>query len=502
MSSTTNRHREDGQVLVIFAFGLIGILAIAALVFDVGMNLFERRQHQDASDAAALAGARYLVETGCKAAPSNANCPAAVDAAMAIATRHGYAASQVTIHIPPTTHTRFGGFPGHIEVDIASTRGSFFAGVLGMNDFRVGATAVAANIDDYSWPYSFLALGEDCNKDGNLHGNGTMIVEGDVMVSGECTEDTGSLSFDGNRTVVDVQGTCATTDIIEYGPSSTVACGGYAEHVPPLSDPLAGLEGPTIGSGVVPNPYQKVDLVSGGELVDAGPTPMGCRKATDASTAQDATQTNPVGCEIQPKTASSVVRIYPGVYWGGLSLVETNAARQLTVYMEPGIYYMAGGGFVVSGPVDLYTVNPGGTTFGDTGTAGVLIYNTDDPGAGCPASTYPGTPCIKAIDFTGTEGGDIRMLGYPGRVWTSLVFFQDRDASSQPPLKLTGNSTMTISGTIYLPGAAFEFEGNGGSYVLNAQVICKTFEVGGNGDVTVTYTPGDALRLSATGLVQ
>jgi uncharacterized membrane protein len=36
-------------------------LVIAALAFDVGMMLVERRDEQDAADAAALAGARYVL---------------------------------------------------------------------------------------------------------------------------------------------------------------------------------------------------------------------------------------------------------------------------------------------------------------------------------------------------------------------------------------------------------------------------------------------------------
>ena len=45
---------------MIFAGGLVAICAIAAIVFDVGQNLLDRRAEQNASDAAALAGARYM----------------------------------------------------------------------------------------------------------------------------------------------------------------------------------------------------------------------------------------------------------------------------------------------------------------------------------------------------------------------------------------------------------------------------------------------------------
>ena len=47
--------------MVIFAGALFAICAVAALVFDVGQNLLDRRTEQNVSDAASLAGARYVV---------------------------------------------------------------------------------------------------------------------------------------------------------------------------------------------------------------------------------------------------------------------------------------------------------------------------------------------------------------------------------------------------------------------------------------------------------
>src|SRR3990172_7549626 len=67
LSSTTDRSSmtdrsgsQRGQVLVLFAGGLITLLLFAALAFDGGMVLAEHRDQQDAADAAALAGARYM----------------------------------------------------------------------------------------------------------------------------------------------------------------------------------------------------------------------------------------------------------------------------------------------------------------------------------------------------------------------------------------------------------------------------------------------------------
>lgn len=483
ITERTTRGRDRGQVLAIFAFGLVGIIAVAALVFDVGQNLVERRKQQDASDAAALAGARWLVEPACQAAPSLANCPQAVAAARAITTAHGYAPSQVEVKIPPDTTTRFAGFPGHMQVAITADRNAYFTGVLGITEHRIAAMAVAANIDGYSFPFSFLALDPTACKAGHAHGNGTLRVGGDVMVLSDCTAP-GSLSFDGNRTIVDVAGNCGTVGDIDYGPSSTVVCGSTSEGAPTISDPLTGLKAPAIGGSTVPSPPAPTQVVMGTGNLNASHCPGSSTPATAAA---------PSACDLS-FNRDMVIRIHPGVYYGGLRIRETS--RQLTVYMEPGIYVMAGGGFEVSGGVTLTTVDPGGTTYA-TGTGGVMIYNTDGP-----TCATAGTNCIRPIDFQGTAGGQVRMRGYQGLVYTNLLFFQDRAASTQPAFKMEGNSANAFAGTIYLPNALFAYTGNGTGEILDAQVIADQFDIGGNGDVTVTYDPDTALQLSGAGLVQ
>ena len=478
----TASRRDRGQVLVIFAFGAVGILAVAALVFDVGQNLFERRKQQDAADASALAGARFMTATTCRLRESVANCPEAYAAAHDLATDHGYAASQITINIPPTTGP-FAGYAGHLEVAINANRGSYFAGVVGIAGFRIGASAVAANIRDYPLPFSFLSLNPTACKAGRSHGNGALSVEGDIMVTSTCTSP-GALSFDGNNTVVNVTGDCGTAGEIDYGPSSTVTCGSTSEHAPPIADPLADLKPPTIGSAAVPN--LPASMVVTGAHLTSNRAPNGCPGSTSPSTAS-----SPSGCDIS-FNREKVVWIYPGVYYGGLKIHE--GPDPLTVYMAPGIYYMAGGGFEVSGPVTLRSVEaatlltPFPTTFG----GGVLIYNTNAPnGSG-----------IKAIDFQNTTGGDVKLTGYLGQTYTDMLLWQDRTSASQPAMGIQGNSSMALSGTIYLPKADFTYTGNGSGEVLDAQVICDEFAVGGNGSLTVTYDPDTAIKIGGVGLVQ
>src|SRR6188508_1878429 len=60
MFRTTDRRSPRGQMIVIVALGLTALVAMAGLVIDGGMAWSNRRQVQNAADAAALAGTRVL----------------------------------------------------------------------------------------------------------------------------------------------------------------------------------------------------------------------------------------------------------------------------------------------------------------------------------------------------------------------------------------------------------------------------------------------------------
>src|SRR5688572_12970186 len=49
--------KEDGQVLILIVFGLIGLIGMTALVVDGGLAYSDRRNAQNAADAAAWAAA-------------------------------------------------------------------------------------------------------------------------------------------------------------------------------------------------------------------------------------------------------------------------------------------------------------------------------------------------------------------------------------------------------------------------------------------------------------
>src|SRR5437868_12475407 len=63
MTNMPNSHQSDrqpGQILVMFALALVGLLSMVALVLDGGYLYVQRRTAQTAADAAALAGTLEL----------------------------------------------------------------------------------------------------------------------------------------------------------------------------------------------------------------------------------------------------------------------------------------------------------------------------------------------------------------------------------------------------------------------------------------------------------
>ena len=117
---------NKGQVLVIIALMLIGLVAMLALVLDGGNTLSHRRQMQLAADAGALAGARYL----CGDEP---NQSAAASAAIEYAVNKNWA-EIATPEFPDSNMIRV-----TASVDFEP----FFLQVLGFSTLTASASAAA-----------------------------------------------------------------------------------------------------------------------------------------------------------------------------------------------------------------------------------------------------------------------------------------------------------------------------------------------------------------------
>jgi hypothetical protein len=176
-------------------------------------------------------------------------------------------------------------------------------------------------------------------------------------------------------------------------------------------------------------------------------------------------------------------RLYPGLYPGGIKL------QGGTFYLEPGIYWLGGGGLDITGGSTI-------TTSVATGTAGpldfgVLFYNTSLP------KSAPGPITL--------DGGSAKINLYPldnGSKWDGLVIWQDKTVD----LTVTINGSASASelrGTVYAPTAEVKVNGSGGTLTMD-QIIAGTYVVDGKTRSTIKALNDDRFifKVTAAGLVE
>ncbi len=485
MSSTTDRRsNEQGQILVLVAGGLVALCVVAALVFDVGQNLLDRRTEQNASDAAALAGARYIVGAGytfhggCSTPHSGL---AAIDTACEVAAEHGYLDGQdartVRVDLPPVAPSTKAGLPGHIEVTIGSTRPSIFLGVLGITEQQTGAMGVAKNGGDIALPYSLLALdphGCGTNKINGAPGT-NVTSDGTVHIDSDCPTDAVLLSGNGVLTAPQ----CDVVGQIQTSGGAVNNCTSAPSGVLVSGDPLRDLAVPDKPG--MPAAVQPIDAIP-------GPIPNGCPGGSSP-----ATDGAPAVCSFsKPTMGGKTYRIFPGNYPGGLEVTRA------TVYMEPGLYWIGGGGIEIrstGGDHGALITKASGDNTGTDPTGGVLIYNTTDAAGGG----------YGPIHLNGGDGSTLALRPIESGLYEGMVIFVDRDAAAGggDDIDLNGEgSTLDVTGTIYAASGSVKFNGSS-STVLSTQVICYNFQVNGSGaSFTINYNPDNLFHLKGVGLVE
>ena len=486
---------EGGQVLPIFALSLVALLAVAALVFDAGQMLFDRRIIQNGADAAALAGAKYV-----GACPSP--CTPAINAALDVAARNGHVngtnGETVTVKIPPGPEAgEFAGVQGYLEVVIEKQRPAFFATVLGQGTLQTSAMAVARGSVSGVFPYAFISLNKTTcvPAGGTVGGNNVNIIMGPMHTNSTCEP---SFRVAGVNTQLTAP-VCTTSGTFSSNSGVPVAC-TPEEHVSQVEDPLATLPAPP----VQPYPADIVGTRSGG-VVGA---PNGCPGNNPKPSSAD----YPRGCSLTVVgNQDTTYLLSPGTYYGGLQIQGTTAAAYVTVLFKPGIYYMAGGGFSTggNGQYHLRSVEADGVTQG----GGVLIYNSVDPNyvtqcAADPAfNPHPGDsptnkPCLGTFNLTGSAGGTIWFKQAEFDPYRGLYLFQDRTVPMpQPVVSVAGySSNVTMSGTIYAAKAQCIIAGNGTG--LSLQWICDIWTLNGNSTITIDYVPDDYIKPAGQDLVK
>lgn len=518
--------RDRGQVLVITAAALIVLLGIAALVVDLGFSWMLRRQEQNAADPGALAAARWIDDT----TGATIDMANATDAACFYAHQSGFfggpgstaactpgndaEAATLVVNFPPDASAgQFAGQRATVQVIISRRHDIFFGRIFGQISATVTTQAVASRQRGNTNPHALVALNPDDCATANVHGNGSVRIYpapgytgdgGYVQVNSDCgsgtgddacTNGTGALKIDGTADLyaprVNVHGSCQSTADEPHG----ILDEGAAQ----IGDPLSSLVPP------------RFDTSAPGASCGVGgqPTLATGNRAKGCGTSQMPWQFSPDANCPGMLASFDCVELQPGVYYGGW-----NIDSKLHVKLAPGIYIIAGGGITIKSNGELDSIQAAGAS-----PAPVLLFNTDNPLASCPA---PGAGCQQDLTL-GTATSKLRLTGLlpdqPCRPVTTsggcpfgrMVIWHDADGSQgyDGEIAIQGGGYLFISGTIYAPTAFVDIEGNAGANCgtgtetqkAAVQIIAWEWRLGGSGQLCMPYDPNLLYKLPQQGLV-
>lgn len=202
--ATRSAAREErGQTLMMAALIMPILLGMVALVIDVGFANAEKRQGQNAVDAAALAAA-YALQDGYTPAQAQT-------LAREYTAGNGYdnavAGVTVTVNVPPSSGPHIGD-SNYAEVLIDYDAPEFFITALGQNNGVISSRAVAGLTTSASQAYALFANNSDCNNPDTLETSGNLTLvnggvhsNGNVKVPGNNNDFIGGFTYNCSLTV-------------------------------------------------------------------------------------------------------------------------------------------------------------------------------------------------------------------------------------------------------------------------------------------------------------
>ena len=170
---------EGGQTIALVVIMLLTLIGVAATVVDVATFAEEKRQLQNAADAAVLAAVRELP----------ADAAAAETAALTYLTANGYTVAPGDISVAITTP--YGGNTEFAELIVTNHDVPYlFARVLGFTSLDISARAVGEVVTGLEDDYAIFAIDNSCGAPGvSINGTlagfeGTVHANSNVAVGG------------------------------------------------------------------------------------------------------------------------------------------------------------------------------------------------------------------------------------------------------------------------------------------------------------------------------
>jgi Flp pilus assembly protein TadG len=440
--------RRKGTILVITAIVLIALVGLLGLVISGGQLMSAHRTAQNAADAGATAAALDLLG-------GRSNSIATASATSFVQQHNVLSAATVSVQIPPASGPHAGNSQ-YVEVLVSNSVPTRFIQVLGVGSSQTVTARAVAGQEGTAVAAGVIALDRNARPGIELTGNGSLIVNGTVLVNSEG----GGLNESGQPINNGGSGSAITTS----GNGSiyahdVVSVGGVNDISKIMNYDTSNSQSPLhTGAVVQPDPYQYL----------SSPTTLNGAVATDFG--------------IVKLSGNQNVTLSPGVY----TSIETSA--NVNVHLDPGIYVITGGGLTMTG---------NSTLTGD----GVMLYNTGsdynvntglpDSGDGTSSPPAPAATQFGGVSITGNATLNLTPFSDPSNPFDGMVLYQRR--LNTEPLKLAGNgSSDVLTGTVYAKWAPLDLSGNG---TFNSQFVVKEVDITGNGTLTLDVT-GQPLALS------
>lgn len=475
MFSRTESQR--GQVLVLVALAILGLVAMVGLAVDSGAAFTEKRHAQNAVDAAALAAALAKVN----------NQPDWQNAAKQIITQNGFAEDQITINYPPSAQdcnpsdgqqSPYVGNSEYIQVIVRSTVETYFGPIVGVDTVDTCAEAVV-HARPGTTGALFNGMGIVTTKS---TGNQTFLLNGSANVRV-------------HNSGIFVNSNGAQGLFLNGGASIVMDTYGYT---------VSGTYGKNGGASVTPGIQKGSPLVINSEtfsFIPPIPTPPTCTaNGTQTTNGNTITFTPGKFGDITINGGMTAV-FQPGVYClnGNLNLngsaTFTSTGRVIFVTQDQNITF--NGGTILNIPdIEIYTRNGTWTLNGsNTFTPNRIRFYASGSGQWI----VNGGSTVKANDafFYLTKGyitwngsSNIDLHGPPpGDPFAGLLVYMPLGNTSN--VIFNGGSNIKLTGTYLAPDAPMTINGSVNTNAIHSQIVVSTMIVNGGSTVDVTFNANE-----------
>lgn len=445
------RSTQRGQALILIALAVVGLVGFTALAIDGGNVFSDRRHSQNASDTAALAAALALArqEANWKSFGADRAISNGYDPADGVSEVDVYLCSELPLTVNGYTLTCKGLPSGadptrYVYVHIKSVVRMLFAPIVGWREVINHTDAVARATVPEVVPWfdgnALVSVMQGC-KNENGWNRDPFTIQGNVT---NVVKGSGVFVNSNCSNAFTINGASSST-LVTDGPVCVVGGASYnASTIDP--DPTTGC-----GSPIDPNLYQL-------------PNPVCSRNGTIAQNSKGEYVATP----------------------GNYSSSFPNVSPAGTLKLQKGIYCFNNGISVAGGWTITTDLDDGNDH--DSTSEGVFFFVPNGN------VTFNGNATIN-IHAVNTTQDD-----FPQSFVNYLFYIPP---TNQCTATFTGNGGSEFTGTILAPGCHVRLLGNAGGVGLDSQVIGYTLELGGDGNLDLTYNDSNtAVTTTNPGLEQ